>query len=289
MTIKEWLFSLKKQYQNAAEFSNLDLELILSHVLNAKDRSYLVLRENDELEERQVELASAFARRRFIGEEPLAYILSEKEFYGRKFYVDKRVLIPRPETEQLIEITKKIASERNDRPTILDVGTGSGAIAITLKKELPELRIIASDLSEDALTVARRNAKTLDADVEFIQSDLLKEIDILPEIIVANLPYVDLTWDFVSKNLHFEPKEALFADDSGLSVIKQLIIELAKRLYGNEKRNNCFLILELDPSQKTDIRNYVKGISAKLPVSFAEQKFGSEFSYALCFQITRRK
>lgn len=289
MTIKEWLFKAKEQYKKAREFSNLDLELILAYVLDAEDRSYLILCEDNGLEDRQIELADAFAKRRFIEEEPLAYILSEKEFYGRKFYVDRRVLIPRPETEQLIETTKKVVDRLDKKVTILDVGTGSGAIAVTLKKEYPEHKMIASDLSDDALVVARRNANALDADITFIRSDLLKEITVLPEIVIANLPYVDKSWDFISENLRFEPEQALFAEDGGLFVIKRLIAELAERVSSDRKIDGVMLILELDPSQKASIRNYTKGISTTYRAKFSEQKFENEFPYVLCFQITRRK
>ena len=196
-------------------------------------------------------------------------ILQQVDFYGRKFSVNRDVLIPRPETEMIVDVVLNLVGKAylpGVRPskaklsqdlTILDVGTGSGCIAVTLKLELPEAHIVASDISEKALIVARQNAKRLEAEVEFVQADLLDDVEITPDLVVANLPYVDESWDWIDKKtLGKEPSLALYAEDGGLAVIKRLIDQIAER----EIRH---LILEADPSQHQRIIDYAnkKGLT----------------------------
>ena len=260
MLIKDWLESGKAEYGNAPDFLRLDLEVILVKVLGVKDRSFLALHQDDNLSDEQIKLADRLARERFINEKPLAYVLSEKEFYGRRFYVDSRVLIPRPEIEEIIDAVKSVASSSM---RILDVGTGSGAIAITLKLENPGLEMMASDISDDALDVAKRNAKEHGADIEFAKSDLLQNIGNLPDIIVANLPYVDKGWSWTSRTLRFEPREALFAEDGGLFEIKRLFVEICEKIIKVSDDKEIYLFLELDPSQKNTLKNFIKGVNTK--------------------------
>lgn len=186
----------------------------------------------------------------------------QANFYGRNFYVDENVLTPRPETEQIIDevlslcgkpILPGVEPEKSvldpQNITILDVGTGSGCIAITLSLELSGATIYASDISEKALKIAKENAKNLGAKVDFITSNLLENINITPDLIVANLPYVDKNWDWLDKeSLKQDPNLALYAEDGGLRLIKGLI----------DTVNSKYLILEADPSQHQDIINYAK-------------------------------
>ena len=186
------------------------------------------------------------------------------DFYGREFVITPDVLIPRPETEILVDMVLSIvgkpylpgvkpsAAVLPEDLTILDVGTGSGCIAVTLKLELPEARVIASDVSEKALAVARENAKRLSADVEFAQADLMDGITTQPDIVVANLPYVDENWEWLDKEtLAKEPRLALYAEDGGLALIKRLIDQAAERSIRH-------LILEADPCQHEPIAEYAK-------------------------------
>jgi release factor glutamine methyltransferase len=170
--------------------------------------------------------------------------------YGREFIVTPAVLSPRPETEQIIETIKDIATSEQILK-ILDVGTGSGVIAITLALELPRADIVARDISKKDLEVAKQNAKTLDGYVQFIRSDLLQEI---PgdkfDIIVANLPYVSQKWE-TSPDTAYEPEMALFANDGGLELIKKLIQQAPKFL-----KTNGLLVLELDPRQIKIIKTF---------------------------------
>ncbi len=209
---------------------------------------------------------------------------SEKvNFYGYDFLVTPDVLIPRPETEQLIDAVLSLAgvpylpgvkpgeNQLGRNPKILDVGTGSGCIAITLALKLPHAEILATDISKRALKVARKNLKNLSSDmknhkpaffpcqkkytpnIKFLSSDLTKNIkNFTPDLIVANLPYVDRNWDWLDLEvLSKEPEMALFAEDKGLKLIKNLIDEVTDRKIK-------YLILEADPCQHKDIINYAK-------------------------------
>lgn len=190
--------------------------------------------------------------------------LKSKEFYGRDFIITKDVLIPRPETEQAIDMVLDLSGKSylpgvkpNQRilpenPIILDVGTGSGCIAITLSLELPEAKVYASDISEPAIRIAQKNAENLNASITTIISHLLKNIKFTPDLIVANLPYVDETWDWLDKeSLKKEPSIALYADDRGLALIKELIKEASVRKIKH-------LVLEADPCEHQEILDYAK-------------------------------
>lgn len=184
---------------------------------------------------------------------------SKVNFYGRDFIITPDVLIPRPETEMIVDAVLNLAGRAylpgvkpgpkilSNNPQILDVGTGSGCIAITLALELPEASITASDISESALAVAQQNAEALNTKINFTQSDLLDNISTDYDLIVANLPYVDKNWDWIDKDtLAREPAIALYAKDGGLAIIKKLVNQASKRKIK-------YLILEADPCQHKQI------------------------------------
>ena len=167
---------------------------------------------------------------------------NKQDFYGRDFIITPDVLIPRPETEMMIDTALNIMGKpflpgvKPSEPqlpediTILDVGTGSGCIAITLDLLLPQAKIVATDISDKALIIAQKNASEFGAEVEFLQSDLLKNVKVKPDLIVANLPYVDENWDWVDEEaLSKEPALALYAKDGGLELIFKLIDQVAER------------------------------------------------------------
>lgn len=243
MNVSSWL-----KRAATSQISHLDAELILAHALN-KERVFLHAHPDYELTESEQRKAEEYLKRR-QNHEPVAYILGSKEFYGREFVVTPDTLIPRPETEAIIDLVKELSLEK---PKILDVGTGSGCIAITLKLELPESDVTAVDISEKALVVAEKNADNLHANLEFKKSDLLKNVDEKFDIIVANLPYVDKNWDWLSPELDFEPETALYSEDFGLKDIKNLILESNTKLAEQGK-----LILESDISQHEAIECFVK-------------------------------
>ena len=165
--------------------------------------------------------------------EPLQYIFNEAWFYGRKFFVDKRVLIPRPETELLIDIVKKYFSKA-DNFSGLDIGTGSGCIAITLALEFPQAKITAMDVSPDALIVARQNSGALNVSVSFGDGDILSEFDLGEEIdlVVSNPPYIShLEKSTLLPNvLNHEPHLALFASPDDPLIFYRAIAKKAKSI-----------------------------------------------------------
>lgn len=211
--------------------ARLQAELLLAHAL-ATSRAMMLARLGENISpEMAARYAATVARR--AQHEPLAYILGQQEFYGLDFIVDRRVLIPRHETESLaqlaLERARGIAS-----PTLVDVGTGSGAIALTLAHHLPRARIIAIDASSDALAVARINAERLRVSdrVEFLQSALLDGFPDAFDLLVANLPYIP------SRRLaqlpreirEFEPRAALDGGADGLDVMRRLLAQLGPHI-----------------------------------------------------------
>ena len=253
-TVGSWLKkSVEKLRTAEIESAKLDSELILARVLKV-ERTKLHANPQKKLSKTVVFHANNFLNKR-VRRIPLAYIFREKDFFGRTFFVNENVLVPRPETETLIEITKKYA-KNSDK--ILDIGTGSGIIPITLKAELgDEIEVFASDISVQALAIANLNAqKILSQNIELFESNLLEQIptEILSKItiITANLPYVNRDWvDFEKNNeLHHEPQIALYAQKNGLELIFKLIYQ-AQDLPKLEK-----IILEADPSQFKEIEKY---------------------------------
>ena len=246
MNIANWLEKAK------TKVPSIDAELILLNILREKDRTYLISHDTRDLTEVEEEKANYYLNER-AKNKPLAYIINSKEFYGREFYVDENVLIPRPETEDIIDIVKKIA-ENIDYPIIYDVGTGSGCIATTLKLEIPKAKVVAIDNSDKALEVAKKNSTKLHSDIILQKSDLLNDaLDHNIDIVVANLPYVNKAWDWLDfESLQYEPLSALYASNDGLALIYELINQASAR------PDIKHLILESDPSQHEKIIDYCK-------------------------------
>ncbi|MDR6120974.1 release factor glutamine methyltransferase [Bacillus sp. SLBN-46] len=167
---------------------------------------------------------------------PVQYIIGSEDFYGREFIVNEEVLIPRPETEELVEGTlqriKRLFSEKQEI-RLVDIGTGSGAIAISMKLEQPALTVFASDIAEESLKVAQENAFRLQADVEFVQGDLLKPfIGGAFDVVMSNPPYIP-TGDIVTMSevvTEHEPHRALFAGEDGLDFYRRFMVELPRVL-----------------------------------------------------------
>jgi release factor glutamine methyltransferase len=188
-------------------------------------------------------------RRRGQGE-PLQHLLGTVEFAGRVFLCDKRALIPRPETEELVE--RIIQSTINHQPsTILDVGTGSGVIALTLAAQFPEAEVHAVDISDDALALARENAARLDlqGQVRFAKGNLLAEVEGVFDLIVANLPYVATgERPVLSREVLHDPAVAVFAGERGDELVRELISAARDRL-----RPGGMLALEVGLGQANDL------------------------------------
>ena len=156
---------------------------------------------------------------------PAQYIIGHAEFFGMQLKVDERVLIPRPETEELVELI--LAENPEENLKVLDIGTGSGAIALALAKNRPDWSVTAADISQDALELATENAKRQDLDLTFIRTDCFSEISSKYDIIVSNPPYISREdQEEVGLNvLHSEPHLALFADENGLAIYRRIAQE----------------------------------------------------------------
>jgi len=190
---------------------------------------------------------------RLQNHEPIQYILGTAVFYGRKFKVDQNVLIPRPETEELVQWC--IGENNTPNPDILDIGTGSGCIAITLKKEIPKSNVYALDFSDNALIIANRNARDHKCDIMFYETDILKDnlnaIEL--DIIISNPPYVRISEStlMASRVTKFEPPEALFVDDFNPLVYYKRIIILAQ----DNLRKGGKIYFEINEAFGKEIRN----------------------------------
>lgn len=239
----------------------LDAEVLLAHTLRVS-RSWLHAHSNDELTQEQVRVFEKLIERR-LNREPVSYITGTKEFYGREFIVTPDVLIPRPETEDLVELSIETAyniPHTSYHPyglNAVDVGTGSGAVGLTVLAQSPRINdMYLLDISPKALAVAKQNNRTLFhlKRIQYYESDLLSKL-IYPEmvpfdIVIANLPYVDKTWETSPETAH-EPALALYADQNGLALIFQLIEQstVALRQFG-------YLLLEADPEQHQAIISF---------------------------------
>lgn len=194
----------------------LDAELLLGHVLGV-GRERLILGDPEVVEEAAISSLQALVKRR-VGREPVAYILGGKAFRWIELAVDQRALIPRPETELLVEVGLELPSGAR----VLDVGTGSGAVALALKSERPDLEVMGSDVSADAVALARENAARLGLDVVFLQADLLDGVTGALDAVLANLPYVALGAELPPEVALYEPPAGLFAGPDGLAALRRL-------------------------------------------------------------------
>ncbi|MEG0550014.1 MAG: peptide chain release factor N(5)-glutamine methyltransferase [Vagococcus sp.] len=163
---------------------------------------------------------------------PVQYIIGSCEFYGRRFLVNEQTLIPRPETEELVDLILKENSDSEKK--VVDIGTGTGIIAISLKADKPNWQVTGLDISKEALEVAKANSKELNVSVSFLESDILSGLDSLEkiDILVSNPPYISYDeWEEMDVSVReFEPKQALFAEDEGLAIYKKIANEAREHL-----------------------------------------------------------
>lgn len=254
-TIKDCLIDGQKKLCMAGiSSSRLDNELILS-IATQLSREYLLAHDEDYLDNQALNTYKDLIEKR-CRRIPLAYLLGYRQFYGRNFTVNRHTLIPRPETEQLIKIAIDLAHQEAIAK-VADIGTGSGCLAITLGLELPQLAIMASDISSQALTVAQKNATDLNAkNINFIESNLWDNfLENNYDLAIANLPYVDSSWTELANypELEYEPPNALYASDQGLAIIKELI-----ETSPNYLKENGYLLIEMDPRQRQSIYSYAQ-------------------------------
>lgn len=242
MNIEEGIIFGKKY------ISSLDTKMLLSTV-TGYDSLDLINHLHDNLTEEQETKYKELIKLR-LDNMPIQYITKSVNFYGLELYVDNNVLIPRFETEELVDNTIKILRNKFNNPKVLDLCCGSGAIGLAIKSRMPEADITISDISKDALNVAERNSKELGLDVTIIESDLFKNINEKFDCIVSNPPYIkdnEEIEDIVKNN---EPNIALYGGEDGLFFYEE-ILKNAK----NYLNDNFLIAFEIGETQKEDIIN----------------------------------
>lgn len=223
LTIGDALNWGKERLGAVSDSASLDAQLLLGNVLG-RDRGYLLARPEQSLTDEQHDGYAALVERAAAGE-PLPYILGKRAFYDREFTVSPGVLIPRPETEILLEVALAFARS-HPGCKVVDVGTGSGALAVTLAANCPDALVYAVDISPAALVVARQNASANNASITFFEGDLLKPLlqgGIKVDLVMANLPYIatgELAALAVSR---YEPRLALDGGADGLDLVRRLL------------------------------------------------------------------
>lgn len=253
MIIKEVLKTAIEKLKNKnIEDASMKVKMILSDTLN-KEKEYLLVHDQDELDE---DILKVFDERlnKLISGKPIQYILNKQDFMGLHFYVDENVLIPQSDTENLVEEVIKISEilkMGKEQLKVLDMCTGSGAIAVSLSKYLDKALIYASDISINALDVAKKNAKSNSLDITFIHSDLFNDIEISNQfdIIVSNPPYIETeVIKSLSKEVQEEPIIALDGGKDGLDFYRE-IIKCAKEYLIKDG----YLALEIGYDQKDSV------------------------------------
>lgn len=248
-------------WARAQGLDSLDAQLLLLHALGRaeQDRAWLLAHDTDNLPDSAHAVLQTHVGRRLLGE-PVAYLTGQKEFYGLNLRVDARVLVPRPDTETLVDwalevlaqpgIQTESAQAQVTLPHVaIDLGTGSGAIALALKHKQPALQVHALDYSRDALAAAQANAQRLHLDIQFRQGSWLAGIDQLFDVIVSNPPYIAAADPHLAALIH-EPLQALASGTDGLDDIRTIITQARTRL-----TPTGWLLLEHGYDQAEAVRN----------------------------------
>jgi release factor glutamine methyltransferase len=277
MTIRKTLIqSINTLNEAGIPNAELDARILVKHVTNFEEAE-LIKNMNQLIPNRLIRRIDILVARR-AQNEPIAYILVNKEFFGFNFMVNKNVLIPRPESEYLVEQSLDyLKNHRSKLKTVLDMGTGSGCIIVSILRQLKEekskltISAFAVDNSAEALKVALQNAKNNGTlNIDFIESNLFSNID--PEakfdLIIANLPYVPE--DGADKSTEFEPKDAIIAADNGTAIIKKFLGEAKDHL----KDMDSLILIELDPRNAEELQKFAKkaGYKADLVEDLADKK-----------------
>ena len=255
MTVLELLQTTTAYFaKKGVEHPRLNIEHLLADTLGKK-RIELYLEFDRSLTARELEPLREKVRRRADGE-PLQHVLGHWDFFGRRFKTDRRALIPRPETELLVEaILKDSAACGKSANRLVDIGTGCGVLAITFALERPEFEISAVDLSDDALALARENAEALGVSerIVFSRADLLDQIEGPFHWVVANLPYIPTAdLEALPREVKFDPVLALDGGKDGLTIIKRLIESISGKI-----APNSMIALELGQGQAQQVRGFL--------------------------------
>ena len=273
MTIKEGLSWARETLQQACERPQFEAELLLAYHLK-KERTYLLIHENESFE--SVEEFKKLIQRR-AANEPYEYIVGSASFYDIHLEVEKGVLIPRPETEILIDLVAEII-EKENITRIAEIGVGTGAISVVLSRKFPELRIIATDICDTPLKVAGKNIDTfgLNEQIEIRKSNLIDEVPEALELVVSNPPYIAEDFLLESNVVDYEPKEALFGGRVGDELLKQIILDV-------KARGIKYLACEMGYDQKEPLQEFVNEIGVK-SIKFYKDLAGFDRGFVLEFK-----
>lgn len=277
------------------KFPSVETELLLAHSLK-KPAIFLYSNLSCKLGVSQQKWLLSAAKKRLSGY-PMAYILGYKYFYGEKFLVNKSVLIPRPETEQLIDITRHMVDSgkwtvdskrfriQNSEFRILDLGTGSGCIALSLAKNIASkrVRITASDISAKALLVAKKNSQKLKVkNIKFIKSNLFQNVFGNFDIVVANLPYVPKEdYEKLKANLRYEPKIALTDNSDTWQIYERFFKQVSRHL-----NPDSVILLEIDPGARKILIGYSKKYLNNYKITFIKDN-ANRFRFALVYRSSK--
>jgi release factor glutamine methyltransferase len=248
-----------------------EIDILLSFAIK-KDKVFLHTHPEEKISESAISRFKKLAKKRLSGE-PIAYLLGRKEFYGNIFNVNKHVLVPRPETELIIEIVLPLLKNSQKNITVIDVGTGSGCIIITLAKltdgqdKKQKIKFFGTDISEKALVVARQNARRhkMGKKINFLQGNLLQPLFDSsinqkylknPQIIIANLPYLTSQQIKNSPDIKKEPRLSLFGGQDGLKYYRQMFKQISqiKKIY----KSDYLVLSEIDPAQKNIFEKLIR-------------------------------
>ena len=253
--VDQWLKRATELLEaSSVPMARLDALILLEEVTD-KERGWLLAHPEFTLSVEQIALLDKLIERR-ANHEPLAYIRGKSEFYGREFIVTPATLQPRPETETMIKLFDELGSVK----VVADIGTGSGCLALTAKLEHPSLEIYATEINDEALDVAKLNAKKLDADVRFYQGNLLEPLYNLnvPDVLLCNLPYVPDSHT-INQAAMQEPEVAIFGGTDGLDLYRELFTQISKLKYKPE-----YVLTESLPFQHIELEAIAKSAGYRL-------------------------
>ncbi len=255
MNIENILTQAFKELSNSnIKNANLDCEVLLSNIIN-KDREYVILNPKKNLDKKYIDIFNNLIDRRKKSE-PIAYLINKKEFWKETFYIDKNVLIPRPDTEHIVEEVLKL-TQNNSKSHVLDIGTGSGCILLSILKERKNFIGTGIDISKKCIKVSKYNAKRLELDnrTKFYISDVDNFLIGKYDVVVSNPPYIEsLNLKYLDRDVvNFEPKLALSGGRDGFSEITKVI----NKTSGLIKKNGVF-VLEIAHNQKNKVTEKLK-------------------------------
>lgn len=273
MTIKECVRKYSQELKNVTHIPSKEIEILIMHLL---DKNIIWMHLNqDKVFEKISELEKLVKKRATFY--PLEYLTNKVSFYGEQFIIKENVLIPRPETEILVEKAYEVLKDIQN-PKIVEVGIGSGIISIMLSKLLPNLKVVAVDINEDALILAKENAikHNVESQIEFLKSDLLTNVNGEFDMCISNPPYISDSY-VLPHNVKFEPKNALFGGEVGDELLKDLIVQVSQK-------EIKYLFCEYGYDQKESIKNYIKKFNIK---SLEFYKDYSDFERGFLIEFNR--